>query len=98
MTLESSWFLYIIETEKGSLYTGITTDVERRWSEHLATAKSAKGLAATSAKSKKGAKFFRSQMPKKVVYTETFGSRSEASKREAEIKQFSKKEKLELIQ
>ena len=53
MENNSEWFLYIIETESGSLYTGITTDVERRFEEHCG------GL--------KGSKYLRVNKPKKVV-------------------------------
>jgi putative endonuclease len=77
-----NWYLYIIETEKNKLYTGIATDVERRFVEHLI------GI---------GAKYFRSDEPKKIVYCEVFKNRSEASIREAAIKKLSKKEKLSLI-
>ena len=79
----TNWFLYIVETENGKLYTGITTDVERRFKEH-------KG-------NKKGAKFFRSSTAKKVVYQEQFENRSAASKREAEIKKLTRASKLKLI-
>lgn len=78
-----TWFVYIIETTSGKLYTGITKDIERRFNEHL--------------NSKKGAKFFRLNTPKKVVYEEKFKDRSEASKREWQIKQLSRKEKDNLI-
>ncbi len=63
----STWYVYIIETNSGKLYTGITTDVDRRFSEH---------------KNKKGAKYFRTEIPKKVVFIETYKSRPSASKRE----------------
>ena len=76
------WTLYIIETEKGKLYTGITTNLERRFWEHCA------GI---------GAKYFRSEIPLGIVYTEMHKNRSEASKREYEIKKMSKKMKLKLI-
>jgi putative endonuclease len=78
------WYLYIIETENDKLYTGITTDVERRFNEHL--------------NEPKGAKFLKANPPKKVVYTEEFSSRSEATKREMEVKKLKKNEKLKLIQ
>lgn len=77
------WYVYIIENEKGFLYTGITTDIERRFLEHTS------GI--------KGAKFFRSSDPKTLKYVEEHPNRSEASKREAQIKKLSKKQKLELI-
>lgn len=80
----SKWFVYIIENEKGFLYTGITTDLERRLSEH--------------AGSKKGAKFFNTSAPKGLVYSKEFPNRSLASKTEAAIKKMSRKEKLILIE
>ena len=74
----SSWFVYIIESSDGLLYTGITTDVERRFREHQGVL--GKG---------KGAKFFRGRRPEAIVYTEAQNSRSAASRREAEIKKMS---------
>lgn len=79
----SDWFLYIVETENGKLYTGITTDLERRFKEHC--------------ENKKGAKFFRSSAALKMVYSEKLPNRSEASKREAEIKKLSRAQKLNLF-
>lgn len=81
------WFVYMIETDKQNLYTGITTDLERRFQEHLNT---------HLGTNKKGAKFFRSQKPIKLCYSEQFSSRSGASKREAEIKKLSHQQKIEL--
>lgn len=78
------WFVYIIETKSGKLYAGITTDVSRRFQEH-------KNLKT------KGAKFFRTDPPRKMVYQETTANRSEALKREAQIKKLTRKEKLQLI-
>lgn len=80
---EKKWHVYIIETECGKLYTGVTTDLERRFSEHKA--------------SKKGAKFFRGAIPLKIVFSEKELSRSEALKKEAAIKKLSRKDKLDLI-
>lgn len=77
------WFVYILETQSGKLYTGITTHPERRFQEHRA--------------SPKGAKFFRTDPPKSIVYTETYATRSEASKREHAIKQMKRHEKEELV-
>ncbi len=68
----------------GKLYTGITTDIERRFNEH--------------AGDKKGAKFTKANPPKKLVYQEILKNRSLATKREIEIKKLSRQEKLELIQ
>lgn len=80
---KNSWFVYIIQSEKGKLYTGITTDVQRRFLEH----QSGKG----------GAKFFRSDSAKEVVYIEDCESRSHASIREAQIKKLSRKQKEKLV-
>lgn len=77
------WFVYIIQTESGKLYTGITTDLERRLSEHQ--------------KQEKGARFFHFSSPEGIVYTESHRNRSEATKREMKIKKLGRKEKLELI-
>jgi len=78
-----SWSLYIIEASDASLYTGITTDVERRFDEH------SQGL--------KGAKYFSGRQPVEVVYREDGHSRSSASRREAEIKKLSRRQKQMLI-
>ena len=78
-----SWSLYIIQASDASLYTGITTDVERRFDEH------AQGL--------KGAKYFNGRQPVEVVYREDGHSRSSASRREAEIKKLSRRQKQTLI-
>ena len=77
------WFVYIIEASDGSLYTGVTTDVERRFAEHF--------------DSGKGAKFFRGRKPKRVVYQQDHPDRSSALKREAEIKKLTRENKLRLI-
>lgn len=79
----------MIQTDKNALYTGITTNLERRFQEHVDT---------HLGKSKKGAKFFNSQKPLKIVYTEQFSHRSCASKREAEIKKLSRHKKTQLIE
>ncbi|MEQ9023338.1 MAG: GIY-YIG nuclease family protein [Pseudomonadales bacterium] len=72
------WFVYLIKSSDGLLYTGITTDVERRFREH-------QGLSGKN----KGAKFFRGRSPVSIVYKETHKSRSQASRREAQIKKMS---------
>lgn len=83
MTDQSSWTVYIIETESGKLYTGITKDLEKRFAAHQ--------------NKPTGARFFRISRPKKVVYTETCRNRSEATKREIAIKKMTKQQKLQLI-
>ena len=77
------WCVYIIESSDQRYYTGISTDIKRRWQEHLA--------------GKKGAKFFNGRKPVQLLYLEPGHSRSTASKREAAIKKLSRAEKEVLI-
>ncbi|NRD71979.1 GIY-YIG nuclease family protein [Shewanella sp. VB17] len=81
---ESTWYLYMIECANGHLYTGVTLDIVRRFSEHESG-----GV--------KAAKFLRGKGPLKLVYQELVGDRSAALKREIKIKSFSRKKKLMLI-
>lgn len=74
----------MIQSEKGHLYTGITTDVERRFKEHADS-------------TKKGAKYFRGKVPVEVVYRKTFKDRSSASKYEALVKKLPRAKKIQLI-
>ena len=83
MTTKTEWTVYIIEADNGHLYTGITTDLSRRFQEHQA--------------GKAGARFFHTSQAKKIVYQETQPDRSQASKREAAIKKLSRQAKLDLI-
>lgn len=84
-----SWTVYIILASDGSLYTGITTDLERRFAEHQGG--QAKG------RNRKGAKYFHDgRLPQEVVYREASADRSSASQREAAIKKLSRGEKLSL--
>lgn len=80
---KSDWFVYIIEAENGQLYTGITTDLERRFAEH----QSKQG----------GARFFHTSAAKQIVFHQTHLNRSSASKHEATIKKLSRKAKIDLI-
>ncbi|MFT6625179.1 MAG: putative endonuclease [Cycloclasticus sp.] len=77
-----SWYVYIIEASDNTLYTGITTDLERRFKQHLAGT---------------GAKYFKGRTPESFVYTEGEHDRSSASIREAVIKKLTRREKLQLI-
>lgn len=79
------WFIYIVECADNSLYTGITTDVARRIIEH------------NDADTSNGAKYTRARLPVKLVYYERACSRSDASKREMEIKKLERKDKLKLV-
>ena len=83
MEKEKEWWIYIVACSDESLYTGITTDRERRIAEHN--------------NSKKGAKYTRNRRPVDLVYSEMHPDRSTASKREYEIKKLSRAEKLKLI-
>ena len=79
----SPWYVYMVRASDQSLYTGITTDPERRFAEHQS--------------GKAGAKYFRGRDALEMVYLETGTDRSSASKREAQIKKLSRVEKLVLI-
>jgi putative endonuclease len=79
----STWEVYIIETQSGKLYTGITNNFERRFQEHQ--------------KRQRGARFFHFSAPKKVVFRKSYPNRSEASKEESSIKKMSRGEKVALI-
>lgn len=81
--LIKQWEVYIIETESGVLYTGITNNLDNRFENHL--------------KRNKGAKFFHFSSPKRIVFRESHRNRSEATKREIEIKKMTKSQKLALI-
>ena len=74
--------VYVLECADGTLYTGYTTDLERRVAEHDAG---------------DGAKYTRCRTPVELVHSETFDSRSAAMSREYEIKQFSRPEKERLV-
>lgn len=78
------WSVYVIESQSGKFYTGISTDVNRRFRQHLGVVKG-------------GAKYFRSDPPSLLVYEESFRDRSAAQKREAEIKAFTRLEKENLV-
>ena len=79
----NKWFVYIVECNDGSLYTGVTNDLNRRIEQHNAG---------------KGAKYTRMKRPVKLVYSKEIENKSEAFKMEYQIKQLSKKEKISLIQ
>ena len=75
------WFVYMLRCKDNSIYTGITNDLNKRIEAHL---------------SGNGSKYLRGKLPLKLVYKENLLDRSEASKREIEIKKL-KKEKKELL-
>ena len=76
------WYLYILQCGDGSLYTGITTDVEKRLEAH---------------RSGKGAKYTRGRGPVELAYSEMFDTQSEAMQREAAIKKLTRPQKQALI-
>ncbi|MHB1847090.1 MAG: GIY-YIG nuclease family protein [Deltaproteobacteria bacterium] len=76
------WVVYLLRCGDGSLYAGITNDLERRLAAHNAG---------------RGAAYTRSHGPVRVVYSERAADRSEASRREAELKRLSREEKLALV-
>lgn len=76
------WFVYIVRCCDSSLYTGISTDVERRVTHHNA---------------KKGASYTRSKTPVILVWKSRATTESRARKREAKIKTWTKKEKEEFV-
>ena len=82
---QSTWTIYIVKCSDDSLYTGITNDLERRVQEHNDS----------SAKSK-GAKYTRARQPVTLAYQEKAQDRATASRREYQIKQLSRSEKLKL--
>lgn len=73
----------MIRCSDATLYTGVTTNIERRFTEHK--------------ESKKGSKYTRARIPLKVVYEEACENRSTAQIREFQIKKLTRKEKEELI-
>jgi putative endonuclease len=78
------YYLYILRCADKALYTGITTDLQRRVAEHN--------------EKKLGAKYTSSRQPVKLVYSKKFKNRSAASREEARIKKLKRSEKLALIQ
>ena len=84
----NNWWVYIIQCRNKSLYTGITTDVSRRLSEHAGLERGGKN---------KGAKALRGKRPLVLEYSCEIGDRSEASKIEYQVKNLSKNDKEELV-
>ena len=76
--MENTWHLYILRCKDGTLYTGITTDVEKRFAAH---------------QSGKGAKYTRGRGPLELVYREQCGSHSDALKRELAVKSLTREQK-----
>ncbi len=80
--MENTWFVYILRCGDGTLYTGITTDPQRRLAQH---------------REGKGAKYTRGRGPLEMVYCEDVADYSEALRREYAIKRLSREEKKKLF-
>lgn len=82
VTADKKFWVYIIECSDDSYYVGYTCDLRRRLREH---------------KEGRGSKYVAGRLPFNLVYNERFNSRSEAMKREAEIKRIKRKKKEKLV-
>ncbi|HBN21836.1 MAG TPA: hypothetical protein DD412_01185 [Holosporales bacterium] len=80
MTSEKQWFLYMIRCKFGTLYTGVTTDVERRFSEHQG-----QGI--------KCAKYLKGKAPLELIYSQKMKNKIEAYRLELKIKGLTKEQK-----
>lgn len=76
------YYLYILLCSDGSFYTGSTNNIEKRFKDHLEG---------------RGARYTKSHKPIKIIYTEKFATKSEALRREAEIKKWPKHKKEYII-
>ncbi len=76
------WYLYLVRCNDGSLYTGISTDVKRRFAAHAAN---------------RGARRLRGRGPLELVYSRALGDRSLASRVEHRVKQLNRSDKERLI-
>ena len=79
---DNMWFVYILKCKNGDLYTGITDNLQRRFNEHT---------------SGKGGHFTNSFIAEKILFSEEHTDKSSALKREAQIKGWTRKKKLALI-
>ena len=79
---DNMWFVYILKCKNGDLYTGITDNIQRRFEEHA---------------SGKGGHFTKSFVGEKILFSEEHPDKSSALKREAQIKNWTRKKKLALV-
>ena len=77
------WFLYVVRCGDDTLYTGVTTDLNRRVNEHNT--------------SKRGAKYTKTRRPVNLIWSNKYNNRSEAQSAEYSFKKLSRKEKLDII-
>ena len=83
MKITKSWYMYVVKCSDSTLYTGVTTDISRRLSEHNS--------------GKRGAKYTRSRLPVSLVYWDEHPDRSTAQRYEAAFKRLSRARKVEII-
>ncbi len=81
--MKNKWYVYMVECNDGSYYTGITVDLDRRVNEHN--------------NSPKGSKYTKARRPVKLVYYENVNDRSLASKLEAAWKKYPRNMKTAMI-
>jgi putative endonuclease len=77
--------LYLIQTAAGTLYTGVTTDVDRRFDEHCQSGK-------------KAARFLRGKGPLTLLFSTEVGDKSAALRMEIAVKKLSREKKLKLVE
>ncbi|ETX11302.1 GIY-YIG nuclease [Marinomonas ushuaiensis DSM 15871] len=82
---DAQWSIYIVKTRFDTLYTGISTDVERRFKEH-------------SGDNKRGARYLKGKGPLVLVWQQIIGSQSDALVLEYKVKKLTKRKKLNLIE
>lgn len=82
-TADKQWFVYMLRTGNGALYTGITTDPVRRLAEHQG--------------GKRGARSLRGKGPLTLVWQRVVGDRADASRLEARLKRFDKRDKERIV-
>ncbi len=80
----SQWYMYVLRCNDDSLYTGVTTDLQRRVDEHNQC-------------NTKGANYTRARRPVQLIYWEPFSNRAQAQQREAAVKKLSKQKKEILV-
>lgn len=84
MTATRQWYLYLVQLASGQLYTGITTDVDRRFAEHQSG-------------SAKAARCLRGKGPLKLVFSCPAGDHSQALRLEHQVKKLTRSQKLNLV-
>ncbi len=82
---KKTWSVYMVKCADGSLYTGITTNVDQRIEDH-------------NSNNRRAAKYTKGRRPVILVYREDVNTRSQAARREQEIKRLTKRQKETLIQ